>query len=170
VIRALPQQRNRVIISSASRNQQFTGVNWNGALTRPIFALVRTQSGERPLRAEGYDLLGHEGRHAAYGDRKLFRHAIDSGIDHANELLFPGMVLTMAAGLLAIWLVRKSGEQLTFKDTLKIKELILTQPAVLEGWCEVESDLFNPDTKSYRVFAEPDPAVLKRIMKTATQS
>jgi hypothetical protein len=170
VIRALPQQRNRVIVSSASRNQQFTGVNWNGTPTRPIFALVRTQSGERPLGAEGYDLLGHEGRQAAYGDKKLFRHAIDSGIDQANELLFPGMVPTMGAGLLAIWLVRKSGEQLTFKDTLKIKELILTQPELLGGWCEVENDLFNPENRSYRVFAEPDPAVLKRIVKAATQS
>ena len=170
MIRALPQQRNRVIVSSASRNQQFTGVNWNGTSTRPIFVLVRTQSGGRPLNAEGYDLLGHEGRHAAYGSKKLFRHAMDSGIDHANELLFPGLIPTMAAGLLAIWLVRKSGEQLTFKDTIKIKALILEQPEVLNGWCEVENDLFNPENKSYRIFAEPDPAALKRIVKAATQS
>ena len=80
------------------------------------------------------------------------------------------IAIILAAFGLAIWLVRKSGEQLTFKDTLKIKDLILTQPEQLGGWCEVENDLFNPENRSYRVFAEPDPAVLKRIVKAATQS
>ena len=133
MIRALPQQRNRVIVSNAARNQQFLGVNWHGTLTRPSFALVRIQTGEKPMPVQGYDLLGHEGRHAAYGDRKLLRHAMDSGIDQANELLFPSLVPTMGAGLLALWLVRKSGEQLTYADTLKIKELILEQPELLHS-------------------------------------
>lgn len=170
MIRALPQQRNRVIVSNAARNQQFLGVNWHGMLTRPSFALVRIQTGEKPMPVQGYDLLGHEGRHAAYGDRKLLRHAMDSGIDQANELLFPSLVPTMGAGLLALWLVRKSGEQLTYADTLKIKELILEQPELLKDWCEVESDLFNPENKSYRVIAEPAPEVLKRLLKAATQN
>ena len=89
MIRALPQQRNRVIVSNAARNQQFLGVNWHGTLTRPNFALVRIQTGEKPMPVQGYDLLGHEGRHAAYGDRKLLRHAMDSNIDQATNCFSP---------------------------------------------------------------------------------
>ena len=94
---------------------------------------------------------------------------MDSSIDQANELLFPSLVPTMGVGLLALWLVRKSGEQLTYADTLKIKAFVLEEPELLRGWCEVESDAFNPENKSYRVVAEPDSAVLKRLLNAATQ-
>lgn len=170
MIRALPQQKNRVIVSNSARNQQFLGVNWHGSLTRPNFVLVRIQTGEKPMPVQGYDLLGHEGQHAAYGDRKLLRHAMDSNIDKANELFFPSLVPTMGAGLLALWLVRKSGEQLTYVDMLKIKDLILEEPELLKGWCEIDADAFNPENKGYRVVAEPSADVLQRLLNAATQN
>ena len=170
MIRALPQHKNRVIVSNAARNQQFQGVNWHGNLTRPSFVLVRIQTGEKPMPVQGYDLLDYEGRQAAYGDRKLLRHAMDSNIDKANELFFPSLVPTMGAGLLALWLVRKSGEQLTYVDVLKIKTLLLDQPELLKGWCEIETDAFNPENQGYRVVAEPGADVLQRLLKAATQN
>lgn len=170
MIRAFPTHRNRVIVSNSIRNQQFLGVNWFGDTDRPSFVLVRIRTGEQPMPVQGYELLGHERQHAAYGDKALFRYALDSGINKSSELLFPSFLPTMGAGLLALWLVRKSGEQLTYQDTLKIKQFILDQPEVLNEWCRLERDLFNPDNQGYRVIAEPPPAVLRTLLNAATQT
>jgi hypothetical protein len=169
---------NRVILQNAARSQQVQGLVWIGELRYPLLTIVKLNPGEKPINIEGYDLLLSEDGYAAYGDKRLLRYTMDTGIDAKNRLLFFGTGPGGAEGRLAMWLARKGGDTLSNGGILQISHFIQNQsqiPApgkanVLLGWCGQESDLFQPENKAYLVYAEPPPDVLRSILRTAQEN
>lgn len=172
MIRALPKQRNLVIVQNDARSQQFQGICWFGTDRYPKVVVVKGQQGDKPIAVNGYDVLGHtpsaDGMYAAYGDKRLFRYTIDA-VDTNNRLFFYSLFPLGAEGLLARWLVRKGGDMVSHEGVLLMAKYIQKYQSVLDGWCIIESDLFQKENFGYEVFSEPTPSALKQILKSASK-
>lgn len=169
MIRALPRQKNMVILENAARSQRFQGILWFGTELNPSLTILEGQQGDKPINIQGYDLLMHEGKFAAYGDKQLLRYEIDT-INSTNKLLFSSLFPMGAEGLLVRWLVKKTGDMVSNEGILRMARFIKRNPTALVGWCNVEDDLFRPENKGYELFGEPPQESASAIIKAATSA
>lgn len=165
MIHALPRQRNIVILENEARTQFFHGILWLGSSDRnPSLTIVESQTRDKPINVQGYDLIMHEGNRAAYGDKRLLRHGIDA-VDPGNKLLFYSLFPCGAESQLLRWLVRKTGDMVSNEGVLRMAQFIRRNPHHVTGWCSIVSDLFRPEIQAYEAFSEPSEADVRAIMK-----
>lgn len=158
---------NHVRIKTLAQAQQAQGIIWFGKQFYPHYTLVKLQPGTQPLRAEGVDLIFESGQgmenYAVYGDKKLLRHAIDTDISENNSLFFPGWGKGHAAAHLIMWLLKKTGRNMTPADIKKAKKNL--NDANLAEWCTRITDSFDPENLGYFIRGEPSAHQLKGIFK-----
>jgi len=167
MIRALPRQKNMVILQNEARTQLFQGFLWFGTDRNPSITILKGQPGDKPINVQGYDLLLHEGNYAAYGDKRLLRYEIDT-INATNKLLFCSLFPMGSEGLLVRWLVKKTGDMVSNEGIIRMARFLKRNPTALASWCNVEDDLFRPENKGYEIFAEPPKESMRAILKAAT--
>jgi len=165
MIRALPRQGNIVILQNEVRTQLFQGIMWFGSSDHdPSLTIVKSQTGDKPINVQGYNLILHEGNYASYGDKRLLRHGLDA-VDTNNKLLFFSLFQFGAESQLARWLVRKTGDMVSNEGVLRMAQFIRRNPDHVTGWCSILSDLFRPESQAYEAFNEPSDADLRAIIK-----
>ena len=122
-----------VILENEARSQRFQGILWFGTELNPSLTILEGQQGDKPINIQGYDLLMHEGKFAAYGDKRLLRYQIDT-INSTNKLLFSSLFPMGAEGLLVRWLVKKTGDMVPTRESFVWPALSNEiQPLLLAG-------------------------------------
>jgi hypothetical protein len=168
MISALPKQKNMVMVKNEARTQRFQGVLWFGTERNPIITVLEGQPGDKPINVQGYDLLLHEGKYAAYGDKRLLRYEIDT-INGSNKLFFWGLFPMGAEGSLVRWLVKKTGDMVSNEGIIRMARYVRRNPTALVGWCNVEDDLFRPENKGYELYGPPTEEATKAIIRAANR-